>query len=236
MTDIKWFKLDSHTFDTARMKYIGKVDKNGALYQLIWIKLLCEAAKLGDGGRIYVYKGRSIRLGELAILLDMEEEQVGDAMALFDALDMVKCDDLSGLVIKNFSDYVGEGYGVYEDSSGLDGEEEFAEREYEMTEEELKRERNREAQRRWRERQREIKSEAQEKQNGLSLNKADRNNGVIQSNDGVINRNKTVISSNSNRNDTVIERNTEHNENNADSVISSPKNIFIEEKRIEEVE
>ena len=207
MTEIKWFKLDSHTFDRAEFKYLGKADENGALYQLCWIKLLCEAAKRGEGGRIYIYKDRCVSLRELSILIDMDEDVICDALSLLAAFGMVKYDETSGLVIKNFSEYVGEGYGTREEYAAPEGEEEFAEQE--LSEEEAKRERNREAQRRWRERQKERKATVKETDND-------------------------VILRNTESNDTVIQRNTERNENNAYTVISSPKNIFIEENRIEE--
>ena len=218
MTEIKWFKLDSHTFDRAEFKYLGKADENGALYQLCWIKLLCEAAKRGEGGRIYIYKDRCVSLRELSILIDMDEDVICDALSLLVAFGMVKYDETSGLVIKNFSEYVGEGYGTREEYADPEGEEEFAEQE--LSEEEAKRERNREAQRRWRERQKERKATVKETDNDVILRNTESND--------------TVINSNSKHNDTVIQRNTERNENNAYTVISSPKNIFIEENRIEE--
>ena len=226
MTEIKWFKLDSHTFDTAEMKYLGKAEEGGALYQLCWIKLLCEAAKRGEGGRVYVYKNRAITLRELSILLDMDEYTVVSAIALLDALGLVKYDEVSGLVVRGFSEYVGEGDGMGERDSQID-EESDDDDEPSMTDEEIKKERNREAQRRWRERNKKRNAAAKESENEQILRNA-------EDIDSVIRRNNTVTNSNEKRNNTVIQRNTERNESNADSVISDPKNIFIEENRIEE--
>ena len=226
MTEIKWFKLDSHTFDRAEFKYLGKADENGALYQLCWIKLLCEAAKRGEGGRVYVYKNRAITLRELSILLDMDEYTVVSAIALLDALGLVKYDEVSGLVVRGFSEYVGEGYAMGERDSQID-EESDDDDEPSMTDEEIKKERNREAQRRWRERNKKRNAAAKESENEQILRNA-------EDIDSVIRRNNTVTNSNEKRNNTVIQRNTERNESNADSVISAPKNIFIEENRIEE--
>ena len=234
MTEIKWFKLDSHIFDSAEMRYLGKLNERGAAYQLIWIKLLCEAAKRGDGGRIYVYKDSYVTPRQLSMLVDMNEDVLTDALSLFDALGMVKYDDISGLVIRNFSDYVG--YGFASDEYDRDAEYEEAEAP-EISEEEKKRERNREAQRRWRERQKIRKAEATEADSATDLSAEDkiirsnyernnRNNGVTESNNSVITRNE-------NRNNSVITRNMERNESNDYTVISSPKNIFIEENRID---
>ena len=237
MTEIKWFKLDSHTFDTAEMKYLGKAEEGGALYQLCWIKLLCEAAKRGEGGRVYVYKNRAITLRELSILLDMDEYTVVSAIALLDALGLVKYDEVSGLVVRGFSEYVGEGYGMGERDSQID-EESDDDDEPSMTDEEIKKERNREAQRRWRERNKKRNAAAKESENEQILRNAEDIDSVIRRNNTVTNsnekRNNTVTNSNEKRNNTVIQRNTERNESNADSVISAPKNIFIEENRIEE--
>ena len=230
LTDIKWFKFDPHTFDTAQMRYLGGAHERGALYQLVWVKLLCEAAKCGDGGRIYIFKGRVITTRELSVIFGMDEDTVAMAVCLLTDMGLLKYDGESGLVVRDFSDYLGEGYlgAVREEEPAedcLDTEDEEAE----LSEEEIKRERNREAQRRWRERNKQKK--AANKENGVILRGGNSNNSVTQSEK---NRNESVIISNSERNCTVIERNTERNESNTDCVISPPKNIFIEEKRIEE--
>ena len=233
MTEIKWFKLDSHTFDTAEMRYLGKADKDGALYQLIWIKLLCEAAKRGEGGRIYIYKDRYVKFRELSMLLDMDENVICDALSLFVALDMIKYDETSGLVIKNFSEYVGEGYGTREEYAAPEGEEEFAEQE--LSEEERRREYNREAKRRSREKRR-LQQEAEDGVCADPYNTNERNPNVkavkneFDSVKTVKNDVKNEFDSVKDVNDYVIDsvKNVKQN------VKNSPKNIFIEENRIEE--
>ena len=230
LTDIKWFKFDPHTFDTAQMRYLGGAHERGALYQLVWVKLLCEAAKCGDGGRIYIFKGRVITTRELSVIFGMDEDTVAMAVCLLTDMGLLKYDGESGLVVRDFSDYLGEGYlGAVREEEPVEDRLDTEDEEAELSEEEIKRERNREAQRRWRERNKQKK--AANKENSVILHGGNSNNSVTQSEK---NRNESVIISNSERNCTVIERNTERNESNTDSVISPPKNIFIEENRIEE--
>ena len=230
MTDIKWFKFDPHTFDTAQMRYLGGAHERGALYQLVWVKLLCEAAKCGDGGRIYIFKGRVITTRELSVIFGMDEDTVAMAVCLLTDMGLLKYDGESGLVVRDFSDYLGEGYlGAVREEEPVEDCPDTEDEEAELSEEEIKRERNREAQRRWRERNKQKK--AANKENSVILHGGNSNNSVTQSEK---NRNESVIISNSERNCTVIERNTERNESNTDCVISPPKNIFIEENRREE--
>ena len=212
------------------MRYLGGAHERGALYQLVWVKLLCEAAKCGDGGRIYIFKGRVITTRELSVIFGMDEDTVAMAVCLLTDMGLLKYDGESGLVVRGFSDYLGEGYlGAVREEEPVEDCLDTEDEEAELSEEEIKRERNREAQRRWRERNKQKK--AANKENSVILRNENSNNSVTQSEK---NRNESVIISNSERNCTVIERNTERNESNTDCVISSPKNIFIEEKRIEE--
>ena len=226
MTEIKWFKLNSHTFDTAEMKYLGKAEEGGALFQLCWIKLLCEAAKRGEGGRVYVYKNRAITLRELSILLDMDEYTVVSAIALLDALGLVKYDEVSGLVVRGFSEYVGEGYGMGERDSCYDTESGGEPEEIDMrSEEDIRREYNREAKRRSRERQRKREAELYGDNDEADCVKTVKDD-VKNEFDSV----KTVKNNVKN----VIDGVKNVNDYDVDNVKNPPKNIFIEENRIEE--
>lgn len=109
MSDLKWIKFDVWLFDRAEFKYLAKKE-NGSELQLCWIRLLCEAAKRNDGGRIYISKRIPIDAEEVSILLDMKLDVVEEALFLFEACDLIKFDNEVGLVIRNFQDYVGEGF------------------------------------------------------------------------------------------------------------------------------
>ena len=223
LTDIKWFKFDPHTFDTAQMRYLGGAHERGALYQLVWVKLLCEAAKCGDGGRIYIFKGRVITTRELSVIFGMDEDTVAMAVCLLTDMGLLKYDGESGLVVRDFSDYLGEGYlGAVreeepaEDCPDTDGEE------AELSEEERRREYNREAKRRSRERQRQREAEQNEDNDAVYCVK----NDVKSEFDGV----KSVKTDVKSVKGCVIDSVKDVKQN----VKNPPKNIFIEENRIEE--
>ena len=252
MYDLKWFKFDLWTFDRAEFKYIESCE-GGPMFLYYWVRLLSEAAKLNDGGRVYVFKNSKIDFSELAILLRSDEETMTKAIFLYDSLGLITYNAEAGLVIKNWSSYIGDN--ARADSDGAreseyadgtrkleytDGEEESlcygAERAPEKSREEIARERNREAQRKWRERQREKRSAEKNgsskeiKLGDDSIKQSDKKHNA-ESND-------SAVLSNENRNDNVILRNAESNitdnESNNYGNGNSPKNIFIEENREEE--
>ena len=227
VTDLKWIKFDVRTFERAEFKYLASLDGGGE-YILVWIKLLCEAAKRADGGRIYIFKNKKITTSELSVLLGVGEGVINSALCHFESFDLVRYDSEAGLVIKRFSSYLGDNIssfsdflcvGAYEGERNSDKEKLESERTEREKYEEEKRERNREAQRRYRERQRAVReSKAGVKTDG----KRD---------------NKCVTEDNSKSNEGVILRNSESScdvilsGNNGE--ISSTKNIFIEENRID---
>ena len=257
MYDLKWFKFDIWTFDRAEFKYIESCE-GGPMFLYYWVRLLSEAAKLNDGGRVYVFKNSKIDFSELAILLRSDEETMTRAIFLYDSLGLITYNAEAGLVIKNWSSYIGDN--ARADSDGAreseyadgarkleytDGEEKEsrsfgAERAPEKSREEIARERNREAQRKWRERQREKRSaekngsNKEEKLGDNSVTQSD-NKHNAESNDSTVLRNE---SRNEKRNESVILRNAESNitdnESNNYGNGNSPKNIFIEENREEE--
>ena len=151
MYDLKWFKFDIWTFDRAEFKYIESCE-GGPMFLYYWVRLLSEAAKLNDGGRVYVFKNSKIDFSELAILLRSDEETMTRAIFLYDSLGLITYNAEAGLVIKNWSSYIGDN--ARADSDGAreleytDGEEESlcygAERAPEKSREEIARERNRE--------------------------------------------------------------------------------------------
>ena len=223
LTDIKWFKFDPHTFDTAQMRYLGGAHERGALYQLVWVKLLCEAAKCGDGGRIYIFKGRVITTRELSVIFGMDEDTVAMAVCLLTDMGLLKYDGESGLVVRDFSDYLGEGYlGAVREEESAEDCPDTEDEEAELSEEERRREYNREAKRRSRERQRQRAAEQNEDNDAVYCVK----NDVKSEFDGV----KSVKTDVKSVKGYVIDSVKDVKQN----VKNPPKNIFIEENRIEE--
>ena len=159
MKDLKWIKLSVSVFENRKIKYLSRMER-GALYELIWIKLLCLAGQINDGGRIYLVKRRMITPEEIADVIGMPEEVVCEALLLFDELDMIRYNQECGFVIKNYEEYQrGTTDDEYTDSEGSVGISE-------MTEEQ-RREYNREAKRRSREKKRCEKSLSNECQKGV---------------------------------------------------------------------
>lgn len=52
MADVKWIKIATDIFDNRKIKQIEAMPKGEAII-VIWIKLICLAGTINDGGRIY---------------------------------------------------------------------------------------------------------------------------------------------------------------------------------------
>ena len=52
MADVKWIKIATDIFDNRKIKQIEAMPKGEAII-VIWIKLICLAGAINDGGRIY---------------------------------------------------------------------------------------------------------------------------------------------------------------------------------------
>ena len=52
MADVKWNKIATDIFDNRKIKQIEAMPKGEAII-VIWIKLICLAGVINDGGRIY---------------------------------------------------------------------------------------------------------------------------------------------------------------------------------------
>ncbi len=228
MYDLKWFKLGIDVFNDRRLKYC-LMEENGLYYQLVWIKLLCEAAKINDGGKIYIVRGDRIDIDELAFIIDMPELIVCEALDVFECLGMIKYSVEEGLVVIGWNEYIGEDYARGGSGWGSDNAEssvptvpqESAEAEErrvkikDMSEQD-RREYYRLAKRKLRGRERSVeKRDVQNVQNA--------NNSV---------QNPVGMSKNSVQN--VQNECPKILDNEGDNVQNSPKNIFIEENREEE--
>lgn len=104
MYGLKWLKLSLDIFENRKIKYILTLDF-GAEYSLIWIKLLCLAGKIGDGGEIYIVKSKPYKTRMLAASLGVSEERLTEAIALFDELSMIEYLPCGVMRVKNFTAY-----------------------------------------------------------------------------------------------------------------------------------
>ncbi len=104
MKELKWIKLSVSVFENRKIKYLSRME-GGEFYELIWIKLLCLAGQINDGGRIYLVKRRMITPEEIADIIGMPEDAVCEAILLFDELDMIIYNGDVGFVIKNYCEF-----------------------------------------------------------------------------------------------------------------------------------
>ena len=101
---LKWFKLAVDLFDNCKMKYIRALE-NGRSIMLIWIELLCLAAKKNDGGAIYIVRNKLTTPEELSILIGASTDEIKEAVDVFNNLDMIRFDRIGNIVIKNFDEF-----------------------------------------------------------------------------------------------------------------------------------
>ena len=218
VTDLKWIKLDCHIFDCAELKYID--NECGANAQLGWIKLVCEAAKRNDGGRIYIRKNKAITIGEIAMLIGMPADEAEVFLGMLDELGLISYDE-NGFIIRNWGDYVGEGFVAADDKAETDetGASEI------LSEEKNRIDRHREAQRRYRERKR-----VSQKENlrGGSTSGSGCNGDSKSDNKAVT---CDISSDFGDISGDLCDKRGDFGNNVGD--ITSPKNIFIEENRKE---
>ena len=104
MRELKWFKMSNTLFYNRKIRLLERKE-NGMLLQLAWIKLLCEAGILNDGGRIYVTENEVITIEELAAVIGMPTDLVKEAVDIFLKFDMIIYDCDEGFVIKNYAKF-----------------------------------------------------------------------------------------------------------------------------------
>ena len=86
-TDVKWIKLMTGLFDSEKIQLIESMPEADSLI-VIWVKLLCLAGKINNGG-VFVM-GESIVYTEemLATVLHRPVERIRRALEVFEQLDM----------------------------------------------------------------------------------------------------------------------------------------------------
>ncbi|MBQ8380592.1 MAG: phage replisome organizer N-terminal domain-containing protein, partial [Clostridia bacterium] len=72
-----------------------------------WIRLLCLAAELNDGGEIYVIKDSPLSIEDISAMLGIDEALAAEALGVFRDLGMITFADDGILTVKNWSEYQG---------------------------------------------------------------------------------------------------------------------------------
>ncbi len=105
MAEVKWIKLSTGTFDSRKIRQIEKM-KDGDAILIIWMKLLCMAGSINDGGRIYLTEEISYDNEMLSIELGKPLELVEKALCLFTKFGMISREKRSGhLILTNWGKY-----------------------------------------------------------------------------------------------------------------------------------
>ena len=102
-SDVKWIKLMTGLFDSEKIQLIESMPEADSLI-VIWVKLLCLAGKINNGGVFII--GESIVCTEemLATVLRRPVRRVRQALEVFEQLDMVRRID-GVLTLPNWSRY-----------------------------------------------------------------------------------------------------------------------------------
>ncbi|MBQ8380487.1 MAG: phage replisome organizer N-terminal domain-containing protein, partial [Clostridia bacterium] len=79
MFDLKWFKLDAGLFGNRKIRILERRERGSELI-LTWIRLLCLAAELNDGGEIYVIKDSPLSIEDISAMLGIDEALAAEAL------------------------------------------------------------------------------------------------------------------------------------------------------------
>ena len=102
--ELKWIKLSTDLFEHRKIKLIESMP-GGDSFVLVWLKLLCLAGELNDGGRIYVTEDVPYTDAMLGKSFGKPTATVRKALDVFKKFSMI--DEENGLRISNWEKYQG---------------------------------------------------------------------------------------------------------------------------------
>ena len=103
MSEVSWIKVSTDLFENRKIKQIERMPDGWAV-TLIWVKLLCLAGTVNDGGRIYLTKDIPYTEETLSAELGMPVETVKTALDIFCRFGMIAAVD-SIICISNWEKY-----------------------------------------------------------------------------------------------------------------------------------
>lgn len=113
MAEVQWIKLAPNMFDVSRsIKYIENITPGGDTILIIWIKLLCMAGTVNDGGLIYITPSVPYGRKDLAEQLKKPLKIVSKALDTFEMLDMISIDEEGFIQLTS--------WGKYQNIEGMD--------------------------------------------------------------------------------------------------------------------
>lgn len=104
MCAVEWIKLNLGMFDNAKLKIINAMREKDVI-NYIWIRLLIQAGKINDGGKIYINKSLPYNNETLSVVLDRTVEEVKVALDTLSKLNMITINGNNIIKIKNWSKY-----------------------------------------------------------------------------------------------------------------------------------
>lgn len=104
--DVKWIKISVGLFDNRKIKMIEALPEGNAVI-VVWLKLLCLAGQVNDGGRVYFTEEIPYTEQMLASQFGMPIATLQLALRTFESFDMIEIID-NILQISNWEKYQNE--------------------------------------------------------------------------------------------------------------------------------
>lgn len=89
MSEIKWVKLATDIFDDEKVKILDNMPDHDAIL-LIWIKLIAQAGKCNDFGKVYVTQGLPFNEEMIATVFNRPLNTIRLALESFEKLGMIR--------------------------------------------------------------------------------------------------------------------------------------------------
>lgn len=105
MADVQWVKLYVNTFNVSRkLKQVEQM-KGGDTILIIWVKLLCLAGSVNDGGMIYVTPDIPFTVEGLAEELRKPAKTVKNALGVLSMYEQIFVDDDGFIKVSSWEKY-----------------------------------------------------------------------------------------------------------------------------------
>ena len=105
MTELKWIKLWTDTFDNRKIKLISRMPKGDTIL-VIWFRLLIMAGNINDSGKIYITPEIPYSIPELCEEMGKTPTAMAAALTTLIRYGMIEKDPVRGYIqIKNWEEY-----------------------------------------------------------------------------------------------------------------------------------
>ena len=101
---VEWIKVYLNMFDNPKLKLIDSMDTRDTIIY-VWVRLLTEAGKTNDNGRIYISKNLPYTVKNLSVIFQRDEKIIKSALEVLSGLDMISIDENDIITITNWSTF-----------------------------------------------------------------------------------------------------------------------------------